>query len=128
MQMMKYVEAIGLIGALVVYLVPSLEADAREHRHALAITLINVFLGWTVIGWFAALRAARTPDGGARLSRIAQKSRLAIARGTVDKLVEHVKRGAPFKPQFKPQLVEARIVEVRCVNRERMRNTYRTYW
>ncbi|QYD68002.1 superinfection immunity protein [Paraburkholderia edwinii] len=110
--MVKYVEAIGLIGAVVVYLVPSLEADAREHRHAFAITMINVFLGWTVIGWFAALRAARSPDGGARLAQIARSARIAIARGTIDKLVSHAQHCAPFRPR----LAEARIVEVHCVN------------
>jgi hypothetical protein len=122
--MTKYVEAIGLIGALVVYLVPSLEADAREHRHAFAITMINVFLGWTVIGWFAALRAARTPDGGARLAQIARSARVAIARGTIDKLVRHAQHGA----MFRPRLVEARIVEVRCVNYDdRVKNRLHTF-
>src|ERR1700758_1797262 len=101
--MAKYVEAIGLIGALVVYLVPSLEADAREHRQAFAITLINVFLGWTVIGWVAPLRAARTPDGAKRISQIVRSGRIAIAQRTVDKLIAHVQHGAPFQPR----LVEA---------------------
>ncbi|CAB3759890.1 superinfection immunity protein [Paraburkholderia humisilvae] len=107
--MVKYVEAIGLLGALVVYLVPSLEADAREHRHAFAITLVNVFLGWTVIGWFAALRAARTPDGAQRLSQIAQKARLAVARATIDKLVAHAHHRTVFQPRF----VEVRVTKVR---------------
>jgi Superinfection immunity protein len=111
--MAKYVEAIGLIGALVVYLVPSLEADAREHRNAFAITLINVFLGWTVIGWFAALRAARSPDGATRLTQIARSSRVATARRTVDKLLAHVQISGPFNPR----LAQARVVELRCVDR-----------
>ncbi|APR35179.1 superinfection immunity protein [Paraburkholderia sp. SOS3] len=122
--MARYVEAIGLIGALVVYLVPSLEADAREHRHAFAITMINVFLGWTVIGWFAALRAARSPDGGARFAQIARSARTAIARGTIEKLVSHVQHGAPFTPR----LAEARIVDVRRAHFERhAKNSHRTF-
>jgi hypothetical protein len=122
--MARYVEAIGVIGALVVYLVPSLEADAREHRHAFAITMINVFLGWTVIGWFAALRAARSPDGGARLAQIARSARLAVARGTIDKLVRHAHQSAPFKPR----LVEARIADVRGVHYDRhAKNSHRTF-
>jgi hypothetical protein len=107
--MVKVVETLGLIGALVLYLVPSLEADAREHRHAFAITMVNVFLGWTVIGWFAALRAARTPEGGARFTQIMRSKRVAVARGTIDKLMLHVEHGA----MFKPRLVEARVVEAR---------------
>jgi hypothetical protein len=122
--MVKYVEAIGLIGALVVYLVPSLEADAREHRHAFAITMINVFLGWTVIGWFAALRAARSPEGGARLAQVARSARIAIARGTIDKLVRHAQHSAPFRPR----LVEARIADVRGVHYDRhAKNSHRTF-
>jgi hypothetical protein len=37
-------------------------ADAldQEHPDALAISLLNVFLGWTCVGWVAALVWART--------------------------------------------------------------------
>jgi hypothetical protein len=110
--MVKYVEAIGLIGALVVYLVPSLEADAREHKHAFAITLVNVFLGWTVIGWFAALRAARTPDGAKQLSQIVRSRRVAIARGTIEKLIAHAQHRAPFQAR----LAEVRVTDTRRLN------------
>ncbi|MFC0400836.1 superinfection immunity protein [Paraburkholderia rhizosphaerae] len=115
--MTKYVEAIGLIGALVVYLVPSLEADAREHPYALAITLVNVFLGWTVIGWFAALHAARTPEGGQRLTQIARTARLAIARGTIDKLVAHAHHRTAFRPRFaQAHVADVRVTKTRSTN------------
>ena len=70
MDAMRHVfESVALIGALIVYLVPAMEADVRNHDHALGITLVNVLLGWTIVGWFAALRAARNPSSEKRIAR-----------------------------------------------------------
>ena len=41
--------------AAVVYLLPTGLAVYRECRATIWIGLVNVFLGWTVIGWFASL-------------------------------------------------------------------------
>src|ERR1700733_10074703 len=44
-----------LVAAFVMlYLVPTADAYDRAHPHALRISLVNVFLGWTVVGWVAA--------------------------------------------------------------------------
>lgn len=56
---MVYLEA-GLtiaFGVLLItlYFLPSLIAKRRHHRQDQAIMLLNLFLGWTVIGWVAAL-------------------------------------------------------------------------
>lgn len=40
---------------LFVYFLPSIVASARDHHNAPAIVLLNVFLGWTLLGWVAAL-------------------------------------------------------------------------
>lgn len=42
------------------YLLPSIIAAARKHHQTLAILLLNIFLGWTFIGWVAALVWAAT--------------------------------------------------------------------
>lgn len=39
----------------VAYLLPSLVAWYRAHHNALAIGLLNLLLGWTVVGWIGAL-------------------------------------------------------------------------
>jgi hypothetical protein len=39
----------------VMYFLPSIIALARGKRDLLAIFLLNLFLAWTVIGWFVAL-------------------------------------------------------------------------
>ena len=99
--MLRVFESIVLIVALIAYLVPAMEADAREHDHALAITLVNIFLGWTVIGWFAALHAARSPSSEKRVARVAIRVRRATAHATVDKIVAHARSCAPFQRQPK---------------------------
>jgi len=39
----------------VMYFLPSIIALARSKRDLLAIFLLNLFLGWSVIGWIVAL-------------------------------------------------------------------------
>jgi Superinfection immunity protein len=40
---------------LIVYFVPSIVASRRNHRNLLAIQVLNLFAGWTALGWLAAL-------------------------------------------------------------------------
>lgn len=42
---------------LIVFLygLPTLAAWSRKHRSALAITFLNLILGWTVLGWLIAM-------------------------------------------------------------------------
>mgnify|MGYP006433950487 CR=1 FL=1 len=46
--------AYGLI-VLAVYFIPAIIAMARGHRQSGAILVINLILGWTFLGWIAAL-------------------------------------------------------------------------
>ena len=40
---------------VVIYLIPSWIAWSRRHRNQGAIGVLNILLGWTVIGWIGAL-------------------------------------------------------------------------
>lgn len=40
---------------VIVYLVPALVAGHRKHPNAMAITVLNILLGWTFLGWAGAL-------------------------------------------------------------------------
>ena len=52
-----------LFGASVgIYLVPTIIAYTRDHKNRLAITMLNIFAGWLVIGWIIALVWACTKD------------------------------------------------------------------
>ena len=44
---------------LVLYFVPMAEAYDRSHPNILAISLLNLFFGWTMIGWVAAFAWAQ---------------------------------------------------------------------
>jgi len=44
------------------YFLPSIIALARSKRDTLAIFLLNLFLGWSVIGWIVALVWAAKND------------------------------------------------------------------
>lgn len=56
MMVMGYVIAfIYICIFLAIYFAPSLVAAARDHKSFVFILLINFFLGWTLIGWVAAL-------------------------------------------------------------------------
>ena len=53
---MDAILALGLIFlGLVAYFLPSVLAHFRKHHQENAIVLLNLFLGWTFIGWVAAL-------------------------------------------------------------------------
>ena len=40
---------------LLLYFLPSIIAAARQKRDLLSIFLLNLFLGWTLVGWVIAL-------------------------------------------------------------------------
>ncbi len=44
------------MGAL--YFLPAIIAAARHTHNSVGILLLNIFLGWTVVGWFVALLMA----------------------------------------------------------------------
>ena len=46
--------------SLVVYFIPTTTAMARGHHNFAAILVLNLFLGWTFIGWVVALIWAST--------------------------------------------------------------------
>jgi hypothetical protein len=51
-----------IIGALM-YLLPTIIASSRHVRNVGSVAVINLFLGWTLIGWVVALAmAVRTVD------------------------------------------------------------------
>jgi hypothetical protein len=46
---------IGFIISLALYFLPTIIAMVRHHRNTLGVFLLNFFLGWTFLGWVAAL-------------------------------------------------------------------------
>lgn len=44
-----------IVVILGIYFLPSIIAILRNHQDWLAIVFLNLFLGWTLFGWFKAL-------------------------------------------------------------------------
>lgn len=50
-----FVEISVIILAILLYFLPTFIAVLRRHKNKLAVFLLNLFLGWTGLGWVAAL-------------------------------------------------------------------------
>lgn len=51
---------VALAALICIYFVPSIVAESRRHRNKNAIFILNLLLGWTFLGWVAALVWAAT--------------------------------------------------------------------
>jgi hypothetical protein len=49
-----------------VYFLPSFIAYNRDHKNKVAIAILNLFFGWTLIGWVGALIWSCLADAGQR--------------------------------------------------------------
>lgn len=49
-----------VLALFVLYFLPSVVAAARDHRQRWAIFVVNLFFGWTAIGWVLALAWSAT--------------------------------------------------------------------
>ncbi|HEY1965614.1 MAG TPA: superinfection immunity protein [Acidobacteriaceae bacterium] len=45
----------GIAFSLALFFLPALVAKSRKHPNRLAIFLVNLFFGWTFVGWMIAL-------------------------------------------------------------------------
>jgi CHASE2 domain-containing sensor protein len=54
-------EIVGLFALVVLHFAPTLIAASRKHPRRIAIFVINLLFGWTVVGWIAALVWALSP-------------------------------------------------------------------
>jgi T4 superinfection immunity protein len=54
--------AVLCIIGFIAYWVPTLAANSNRHRNRAAIGMLNLFLGWTFIGWVVALLWADTDN------------------------------------------------------------------
>jgi hypothetical protein len=40
---------------LILYFIPSIVAASRQHPNRVPVFVLNIFLGWTLVGWVVAL-------------------------------------------------------------------------
>ena len=55
MQSFGLLEIVLVVFMFAFYFLPSLVAYLRKHKNLLAIFLLNLFLGWSVLGWVISL-------------------------------------------------------------------------
>lgn len=55
MQNFTILELLLVVLIFVIYFLPTLIAFLRQHKNSLAIFLLNLLLGWTVLGWVVSL-------------------------------------------------------------------------
>ncbi len=116
--MSKILEGAVFLGAMVLYLAPAIIADARGRQDAFAVTMVNVLLGWTIVGWFAAYVWARHPISERRLSHVAKNTQRAIARVTIDSIVTRARTRAALAA-----VLQSRLVQVEARVRTRRNNS-----
>lgn len=51
-----------LLIVLAIYFIPTFVANSNQKENTTAIFLLNLFLGWTFVGWVIALVWAATKD------------------------------------------------------------------
>ena len=49
-----------IIASIAIYFVPTLVAESRNHKNRRTIFVLNLFFGWSFIGWVLALAWACT--------------------------------------------------------------------
>lgn len=62
-----------ILGFLWIYLLPSFIAFSHHRRNKAAITVLDILLGWTFVGWVIALVWATIEDDGAGEIRIERR-------------------------------------------------------
>ena len=51
----RLINDLGVAIAIGLYFLPAWIADGRRHQNKTPILMLNIFLGWTLLGWVAAL-------------------------------------------------------------------------
>lgn len=53
----------GIALSIVIYFIPTIVAFKRQHVNRISILLVNLFLGWSLLGWVVAIAWAFTTTG-----------------------------------------------------------------
>tara|TARA_Y100000310_G_scaffold50306_1_gene46363 strand:+ start:33 stop:296 length:264 start_codon:yes stop_codon:yes gene_type:complete len=76
---MELLTLVIIIAIPLIYFIPSIIARKRKHPNRVAILVLNLFLGWTFLGWVAALVWAFTiPRGYTQDQSVKEKLQKAV--------------------------------------------------
>lgn len=97
--MLDFTFAIVALLAAGLYMLPVMVAIRRKRSPLLSIALLNLFLGWTAIGWLAAYMWARHPTAAGLVARKVRDHRRNAMRSTVVAIVERAQARADQSKQ-----------------------------
>jgi hypothetical protein len=90
--MFHWVELLAtLVASIVVYFLPAIWAERRHRPDVAWLALFNVLLGWTVIGWLAAMYWALHPHNPRRTRVILVRSQRARGAKTADAITQRAR-------------------------------------
>lgn len=104
-----YMELIGTLFVIALYFLPSVIAAKRDNTRMDAIFILNILLGWTIVGWIAAFIWAFFDMDARPISDVQKPTMLNIA-DELKKLSELKNEGVLTSDEFdrkKQQLLEA---------------------
>lgn len=89
----------------VIYFIPSIVASQRDHKSSSGVLLLNLFLGWTFVGWVAALVWAASGEPAGAPKEGTEAAMLSNSRACpecAEKILKAAKKckhcGAPVEP------------------------------
>ncbi len=68
---------IGAIAGGYLYFLPGVIAGYKKHKYRTAITIINLFTGWTIVGWIGLLIWVLMPENQIKIDYTEQLMRLS---------------------------------------------------
>jgi hypothetical protein len=99
-----------ITGLALLYFLPGLVAWINRRKNAAAITLLNLFLGWTFVGWVLPLVLACIPDGHVLQASSPPPQPLAFPRVSVDEGRETVRTAPAVANTENAFMVRGRLV------------------
>ena len=85
------------------YFLPTIIAYARKNSHSAGIFILNIFLGWTVLGWIGALIWA--------FSSGRKPASTVIVNNTSQSYSQEYNAEKPeFKPQLQPEVANTKLI------------------
>ena len=96
-----------VLAAVLLYCLPSILADARGHDDAAQLTVFNVLLGWTIVGWVAAFLWVQQRATPRAITTTLRRSRRLSATSTLVMLT----RRAHARSHCDGQMINGRCVK-----------------
>ncbi|NQD74117.1 superinfection immunity protein [Pseudomonas sp. CM27] len=88
------------VAAFILYFAPTFVAAKRKHPNGTPIALLNIFLGWTFIGWLAALIWSASAIKTEAQTQPATESKSSNRYGELEKLASLKEKGHISEAEF----------------------------